>query len=102
MSQDEVLNKIFKNHANIELAFFQIQKLAEIYNISINQTSLHHACEKLAKSGELQKREIHGERFFINCNGIETAKIIRRGFAYCYKVNKNTSKITVFIRFKNK
>ena len=102
MSQEEVLNKIFKKHANIELAFFQIQKLAKIYKISINQTSLHHACEKLSECGELQKRKIRGEKFFINYNGFKTYKIIRRGFAYCYKINKKIKKEAIFIKFKNK
>lgn len=102
MSQDEVLNKIFKNHANVELAFFQIQRLAEVYKISINQTSLHHACEKLVDSGELHKREIRGERFFINCNGLETYKTIRRGFAYYYPTHKNIQKVTIFIKIRNK
>lgn len=102
MSQEEVMNKIFKRYPNIELAFFQIQELAKIHNISINQMSLHHACERLAEQGELQKREIRGEEFFINYNGEEIRKIIRRGYAYSYQLNKKVQKITIFIKVKNK
>ncbi len=102
MGQDEVMNKIFKRHPNIELAFFQIQELAKVYNISINQMSLHHACEKLADHGELQKRQIRGEEFFINYDGKEIRKIIRRGYAYSYHLDKTVQKITIFIKVKNK
>lgn len=85
ISQEAVLNKIFKKNRGKELVFFQIQLLAIDNNISSNQANLHVSCEKLHRSGEIQKRPVRGEKFVLKIKGKQIEKIIRRGYAYLYK-----------------